>query len=116
MSNLTRNQQSFCLDPLIVQSGYGIAEVVNWIRCRWGGVFLCSVYLLRDEVSPQFCSYFIEVMDEAKDSVNCIQVTDHEILTGSVDGRIRRYDLRKGEMIVDNIGSEWPEYEWLSPL
>jgi WD40 repeat protein len=45
-------------------------------------------------------------MDEAKDSINCIQVTDHEILTASVDGRIRCYDLRNGEMISDYIGSK----------
>lgn len=45
-------------------------------------------------------------MDEATDSVNCIQVTDFEILTGSVDGKVRRYDLRNGEMISDYIGSE----------
>ncbi|ELT93971.1 hypothetical protein CAPTEDRAFT_226222 [Capitella teleta] len=46
----------------------------------------------------------MQVMDEATDSVNCIQVTDFEILTGSVDGKVRRYDLRNGEMISDYIG------------
>ncbi|XP_064605225.1 WD repeat domain-containing protein 83-like [Liolophura sinensis] len=46
----------------------------------------------------------VQVLDEAKDSVTCIQVSDHEILTGSADGRVRRYDLREGKMAVDSIG------------
>lgn len=45
-------------------------------------------------------------MDEAKDSVTSIQVSDHEILTGSADGYFRRYDLRTGRMHADFIGSK----------
>ena len=45
-------------------------------------------------------------MDEAKDSVTCLCVTDHEILSGSADGRIRRYDLRMGQIQSDFIGSK----------
>ena len=44
-------------------------------------------------------------MDEAKDSVTCLAVCAHEIVSGSADGRIRRYDIRKGELSVDFIGS-----------
>jgi len=32
-------------------------------------------------------------------------VTDHEILSSSIDGRIRRYDLRVGSLFTDFIGS-----------
>ncbi|XP_077988063.1 WD repeat domain-containing protein 83-like [Glandiceps talaboti] len=46
----------------------------------------------------------IQVLDEAKDSISSIAVSDHEVLTGSVDGRIRRYDLRVGQLFVDCIG------------
>lgn len=46
----------------------------------------------------------IQILDEAKDSVTSIQVSDYEILTGSADGCIRRYDLRNGKMICDLIG------------
>ncbi|XP_060592589.1 WD repeat domain-containing protein 83-like [Ruditapes philippinarum] len=46
----------------------------------------------------------VQVLDESKDSVTCIQVSDHEILTGSADGRIRRYDLRNGKLHTDLIG------------
>lgn len=45
-------------------------------------------------------------MDEAKDSVTSIQVSDHEILTGSADGYFRRYDLRTGRMHADFLGSK----------
>ncbi|XP_013396649.1 WD repeat domain-containing protein 83 [Lingula anatina] len=46
----------------------------------------------------------IQILDEAKDSVTSVAVSDHEILTGSADGRVRRYDLRMGDMHSDFIG------------
>ena len=45
-------------------------------------------------------------MDEAKDSVTAIHVTDHEIITGSADCRVRRYDIRMGALNVDFMGSK----------
>ena len=45
-------------------------------------------------------------MSEFKDSVTSIDVSDHEILAGSADGQVRRYDLRAGEMNADLIGSK----------
>lgn len=33
-----------------------------------------------------------------------VKVTANEILTGSLDCRIRRYDIRMGELIEDYIG------------
>lgn len=44
------------------------------------------------------------ILDEAKDSVSSVAVSEHEIFTGSVDGRLRRYDLRMGMLSVDVIG------------
>ena len=46
-------------------------------------------------------------MDEAKDSVTSIQVSDHEILSGSADGSVRRYDIRNGQMIADYMGGKF---------
>ena len=46
-------------------------------------------------------------MDDAKDSVTSIHVTDHEVMTGSADGRVRRYDLRAGKLMCDLIGSKY---------
>ncbi|MCJ1330756.1 hypothetical protein MMC10_007443 [Thelotrema lepadinum] len=46
----------------------------------------------------------IQIFDEAKDSVSSVHVSGHEIATGSVDGRVRLYDLRMGMMYVDVVG------------
>jgi mitogen-activated protein kinase organizer 1 len=42
-------------------------------------------------------------MDEAKDSVPTLQLLKHEILSGSVDGKVRRYDVRFGKLTCDTI-------------
>ncbi|KAM8793901.1 WDR83 protein, partial [Eudromia elegans] len=47
----------------------------------------------------------VQVLDEAKDGVSSVKLSDHEILAGSVDGRVRRYDLRAGELHSDYVGS-----------
>jgi hypothetical protein len=46
----------------------------------------------------------IQVLDDAKDSVTSIQIKNYEIMTGSVDGKLRTYDLRAGQLTVDVIG------------
>ncbi|KAI9798690.1 MAG: hypothetical protein M1833_004679 [Piccolia ochrophora] len=46
----------------------------------------------------------IQVLEEARDSVSCLQVVGHEICSGSVDGRVRVYDLRMGMVYVDVVG------------
>ena len=45
----------------------------------------------------------IQTMEEMGDSVTCILVTDHEILIGSADGKVRTYDLRNGKLVTDMI-------------
>ncbi|ORZ35220.1 mitogen-activated protein kinase organizer 1 [Catenaria anguillulae PL171] len=47
----------------------------------------------------------IQVLSEAKDSVTCVTIRDHEILAGSVDGCVRRYDVRTGTLVTDTLGS-----------
>ena len=49
----------------------------------------------------------IQVLDESKDSVSSLHIAGHEIVTGSVDGRVRLYDLRMGQIYVDVIGREF---------
>ncbi|XP_017774888.1 PREDICTED: WD repeat domain-containing protein 83 isoform X2 [Nicrophorus vespilloides] len=47
----------------------------------------------------------VQILNQAKDCINSIQVTDHEILTGSVDCSIRRYDIRNRKLHSDFIGA-----------
>ena len=46
----------------------------------------------------------IQILEDARDSVSSLHVVGHEIVTGSVDGRMRVYDLRMGMLFVDVIG------------
>ncbi|KAI4255517.1 MAG: hypothetical protein LQ352_002548 [Teloschistes flavicans] len=46
----------------------------------------------------------IQVFDDSKDSVSSLHVLGHEIVTGSVDGKMRLYDLRMGLVYVDTLG------------
>lgn len=43
----------------------------------------------------------IQVLQEAKDSVTHVLVGDREIVSSSVDGHVRTYDLRAGELRTD---------------
>lgn len=47
----------------------------------------------------------IQMFEEARDSVSSLHVVGHEIATGSVDGRMRTYDLRMGMVYTDLIGA-----------
>jgi mitogen-activated protein kinase organizer 1 len=46
----------------------------------------------------------IMTLSDAKDSISCLAVADAEIFVGSVDGRVRIYDIRMGRLSVDVIG------------
>ncbi|EJT98009.1 nuclear mRNA splicing protein [Dacryopinax primogenitus] len=46
----------------------------------------------------------IQTLDEAHDSVTSVYVASHMIYTGSVDGHVRTYDMRKGELRADYLG------------
>ncbi|KAI9807080.1 MAG: hypothetical protein M1825_005797 [Sarcosagium campestre] len=48
----------------------------------------------------------IQVFEDAGDGVDCLDVRGHEICAGSVDGKVRLYDLRMGMIYVDVIGRE----------
>ena len=58
----------------------------------------------------------IQVLEEARDSVSSLHVVGHEIVTGSVDGRVRVYDLRMGMLFVDLIGRMYRRIQRFHPL
>lgn len=45
----------------------------------------------------------IQTMQDFKDSVTCLARTDGAIIAGSVDGFVRIYDLRRGQLQCDNL-------------
>ncbi|KAJ3177161.1 WD repeat-containing protein 83 [Geranomyces variabilis] len=80
------NAVAFNQDATVVVSGSYDASVRFW-DCRAANAY-----------KP------IQVAEHAKDSVEAVQVVQHEILTGSVDGSIRVYDMRTGDFIADKVG------------
>lgn len=47
----------------------------------------------------------VQVLNEAKDAISCLHVNDHQIISGSLDGKVRTYDLRKGQLFVEDCHS-----------
>ena len=46
----------------------------------------------------------IQSMDPFSDSVTSVRVKGTDIIAGSVDGTVRTFDLRKGQVLTDHIG------------
>uniref|UniRef100_A0A6V7IAS2 WD repeat domain-containing protein 83 n=1 Tax=Bracon brevicornis TaxID=1563983 RepID=A0A6V7IAS2_9HYME len=46
----------------------------------------------------------VQTMNNAKDAISTVRVSDHEILAGSFDNKIYRYDIRIGEAVIDCLG------------
>ncbi|KAK0719919.1 WD40-repeat-containing domain protein [Lasiosphaeris hirsuta] len=47
----------------------------------------------------------VQVLGEARDAVSAVVVAGAEIVTGSVDGRVRSYDVRMGRATTDVLGA-----------
>jgi len=47
----------------------------------------------------------IQILNDARDSVTSLAVSEHEIITGSLDNRVRKYDLRMGCLSTDDMKS-----------
>jgi len=62
----------------------------------------------------------IQTLEDARDSVTTVCINPTEITTGSVDGHVRAYDLRKGQLRSDYIGhpvtSVVPTKDWSTYL
>lgn len=44
------------------------------------------------------------ILNESKDGVTSVKAAGWEIFAGSIDGRVRTYDVRMGQVLVDVIG------------
>lgn len=47
----------------------------------------------------------VQVLDEAADAISSVVVRGPEVVAGSVDGRVRCYDVRVGKVTADVIGA-----------
>jgi mitogen-activated protein kinase organizer 1 len=54
----------------------------------------------------------IQVLEDAKDSVTSVQIKNYEIITGSVDGKLRTYDLRAGLLSTDVVGRIYSTFQF----
>lgn len=52
----------------------------------------------------------IQTLNDAKDSITSVVIQDATITTGSVDGFVRTYDLRMGQLQSDYMGREHCSY------
>lgn len=43
----------------------------------------------------------VQLLQEARDSITCVIINGTEIVTSSVDGHVRTYDLRAGQLQAD---------------
>jgi mitogen-activated protein kinase organizer 1 len=50
----------------------------------------------------------IQILDDAKDAIQTLHIRGPRIITGSVDGHVRTYDLRMGQLRADNLGRAAP--------
>ncbi|XP_057319404.1 WD repeat domain-containing protein 83 [Microplitis mediator] len=46
----------------------------------------------------------VQTLSDAKDAISAVRISDHEILSSSFDARIRRYDVRVGQLTTDCLG------------
>ncbi|KAJ8525268.1 hypothetical protein ON010_g15847 [Phytophthora cinnamomi] len=77
----------------------GETETSSCGTCRLHRLFasLKATSMARNAYMP------IQVLDDFKDSVMSMVVTEHEIIAGCVDGVMRTYDLRAGQLFREHI-------------
>ena len=113
------NAVAMNLDDTVLASGQSLVLVarVCWLiieirmQVRSTRAFVCGIsspsflfLALRkssDNYSRSQQRLPIQVFEEAKDSITSIVISDSLILTGSVDGHVRTYDIRMGELRTD---------------
>ncbi|KAJ2007848.1 WD repeat-containing protein 83 [Coemansia thaxteri] len=48
----------------------------------------------------------LQVLDESKDGISSLVLTQTEIIAGSIDGCVRTYDMRTGRVLVESFGGQ----------
>mmetsp|Transcript_10164 Transcript_10164/g.15249 ORF Transcript_10164/g.15249 Transcript_10164/m.15249 type:complete len:368 (-) Transcript_10164:601-1704(-) len=92
----------------------GHTGLINTVACSSGGsVFVSGSYdgTVRIMDGRSFSNTPIQILSEAKDSVSCVRILENgndmaEIVSTSIDGSVRTYDIRKGCISVDKFGQD----------
>lgn len=108
---------SASLDKSIIYWDVTTAQPLRRLRCHAGGITcVCfsedsNVVISGAKDNLVMCWDIrtrklepIQTMNEAKDCITRIMVNEFEIVVSSLDGCVRRYDVRKGELTCDQIG------------
>ncbi|KAG5455779.1 MAG: LOW QUALITY PROTEIN: WD40-repeat-containing domain protein [Olpidium bornovanus] len=97
------NDVAFNDDAVVIASVCLIAQ--RFRRRGYSASYDATLISLEESgITRQQGSQAIQVLDEAKDSVSSVVIRGHEIFTGSVDDRVRTYDIRMGEVKTDFVG------------
>lgn len=97
------NTVEFNDDASVVASGSYDATVRLW-DLRYVQLTFPPVFLPMGTICRAQNRQPIQVLEDAGDAVQCLHVGGGVIMTGSVDGYVRTYDFRMGQLRVDFIG------------
>ncbi|CAG8660631.1 13301_t:CDS:2 [Acaulospora colombiana] len=98
------NTVAFNQDASVVVSGSFDSTVKIW-DLKYGFTSEKS-FVMTVVASRAIAKSPIQSLEDSKDAIQALHVGHHEIITGSVDGHVRTYDLRKGQMTSDYLGRE----------
>jgi len=104
------DKQVYVIDSIkgsIMRRFYGHTERINSVACNElesvlvSGSYDCSVKIwdLKSQSKDP-----VQTLSGAKDSITKVVVLSDKIISTSVDGRLRQYDIRMGQMQTDDYG------------
>lgn len=96
------NCVQFSHDSAVVISG-GYDKTVRIWDCKSNMYDPIMVTLLHSKFNFMMFTP-LQILDESKDSITDIHVNKTQIITVSVDGNVRTYDIRNGSLTTDCIG------------